>query len=258
MKPEERKAEIADLVRREGFMSVDDLAEKFDVTTQTIRKDINQLSEAGLVFRRHGGVEPITVMANLAYGVRQVLNLDLKRRLASLAADYIEDGAVLAFSIGTTPELVAQSLAAKEDLTVITNNLGVGMACLSYKGCRVFIAGGEIRTSDRDIVGPEAANFFAKYKVDIGIFGIGGLDPEGHLLDFHEEEVMARHSILENCRTSFLVMDHTKLSRPAHVRGGHITDVDYVFCDKPLPENITRLLAQSNTKFICPEEKERV
>ena len=68
MKPEERKAEIADLVCREGFMSVDDLAEKFAVTTQTIRKDINQLSEAGLVFRRHGGVESITVMSNLAYG----------------------------------------------------------------------------------------------------------------------------------------------------------------------------------------------
>ncbi|MBE7636641.1 DeoR family transcriptional regulator [Sneathiella sp. P13V-1] len=258
MKPEARKAEIADLVRREGFISVEALADKFAVTTQTIRKDINQLHEAGLVFRRHGGVEPITVMANLAYGVRQVLNLDFKRKLASLAAEYIEDGSVLAFSIGTTPELVAQSLAAKEDLTVITNNLGVGMSCLGFKGCRVFIAGGEIRTSDRDIVGPEAANFFGKYKVDIGIFGIGGLDPEGHLLDFHEEEVMARNSILENCRTSFLVMDHTKVNRPAHVRGGHITDVDYVFCDRALPANISRMLEEANTKVIYPKESEKV
>ncbi len=252
MHPEKRKAEIADWVRREGFVSVDDLADQFDVTTQTIRRDINQLSEAGILFRRHGGVEPITVMANLAYGVRQVLNIDLKRKLAALAAKHIPDNSVLAFSIGTTPELVAQALAGKKNLTVLTNNLSVGMACLGFEGCRVHIAGGEIRTSDRDIVGPEASAFFERYKVDIGIFGIGGLDPSGHLLDFHEEEVMARSSILANCRTSFLVMDHTKLNRPAHVRGGHISDVDYVFCDRALPKEIEEMTKDAGTKIIHP------
>ena len=253
MNPEKRKAEIADWVRREGFVSVEDLAERFTVTTQTIRRDINQLSEAGVLFRRHGGVEPMTVMANLTYGVRQVLNLDLKRKLASLAVQHIPDNSVLAFSIGTTPEIVAQALAGKKNLTVMTNNLSVGMACLGFEGCRVHIAGGEIRASDRDIVGSEASAFFEKYKVDIGIFGIGGLDPSGHLLDFHEEEVMARSAILANCRTSFLVMDHTKLNRPAHVRGGHITDVDYVFCDKALPEDLEKMLKEAGTRIIHAE-----
>ncbi len=132
----------------------------------------------------------------------------------------------------------------------MTNNLSVGMACLGFEGCKVHVAGGEIRASDRDIVGPEAYAFFEKYKVDIGIFGIGGLDPSGHLLDFHEEEVMARSAILANCRTSFLVMDHTKLNRPAHVRGGHISDVDYVFCDKALPDDLEQMLLTSGTKII--------
>ncbi|MEO0977510.1 MAG: DeoR family transcriptional regulator, partial [Pseudomonadota bacterium] len=101
-----RQAEIADLVQKTGFASVEDLAERFDVTTQTIRRDVNGLCELGMLRRTHGGVEPPAPASNIHYSTRQILNLREKQQIASVVADRIKNHQSLACSIGTTPEIV--------------------------------------------------------------------------------------------------------------------------------------------------------
>ncbi|GGB33406.1 DeoR family transcriptional regulator [Roseibium aquae] len=243
-----RQAEIADLVHTSGFASVEDLAERFEVTTQTIRRDVNGLCELGILRRTHGGVEPPAQPANIHYSTRQILNLPEKRKIADLLAQDIYSGQSLAFSIGTTPEIVMQALVQHENLSIFTNNLNVAFTASSNPTFQVTIAGGRLRHGDRDILGSGTQDFFARYKVDVGIFGVAGVDEDGTLLDFHEDEVAARQSILANCRQSFLVLDRTKFGRSAHVRGGHITEVSAVFSDQPLPAGIARLLNPGETR----------
>jgi len=250
-----RQRDIADLVQSEGFTSVDALAERFEVTTQTIRRDVNRLYELGILRRTHGGVEPPAAAENIHYRTRQIMNLPAKRRIARLVSKEIQDGQSLAFSIGTTPEIVMQGLSARAGLIVYTNNLNVAFAASENPGNAVTIAGGKLRHGDRDIVGEGARSFFANYKVDIGIFGVAGVDEDGTLLDFHEEEVMSRQAILENCRQSYLVLDHSKFGRSAHVRGGHISDVSAVVTDLPVPMPIGEVLTRSGTRLLVADKE---
>jgi DeoR family glycerol-3-phosphate regulon repressor len=238
----ERQASIAERVRGRGFQTVADLAEHFGVTTQTIRRDIGELSELGLLKRRHGGVEPREPNANLSFGERRILNLDAKQRIARAVAERIPNGASLAVSIGTTPELVVRALSGHRGLRVFTNNITAALGACDIADAEVAIPGGTLRLGARDVIGRDVEDFFARFKVDIGIYGVGGVDPSGELLDFHEDEVRAREAIRHNCRQVFLVLDATKFGRPAHVRGGHITEADVVFCDATPPADIARAL----------------
>lgn len=244
-----RQAQIADLVQKTGFASVEDLADRFDVTTQTIRRDVNGLCELGILRRTHGGVEPPAPAANIHYFTRQILNLPEKRDIAKLVAAQVGNNQSLAFSIGTTPEIVMQALSAHEKLAVFTNNLNVAFSASANPSFQVTIAGGRLRHGDRDVLGSAAREFFARYKVDIGIFGVAGVDEDGTLLDFHEDEVAARQAILANCRKSYLVLDHSKFGRGAHVRGGHLTDVDALFTDRPVPAGFLSCLNEADTEI---------
>lgn len=237
-KSDHRQAEILEIVRANGYTTTEDLAGYFSVTPQTIRRDINTLCDHGLVKRRHGGVAPAVLGQNTAYGARQVLNLDEKRVIAEKVARQVPDGASLAFSIGTTPEMVARALANHRSLRIFTNNMNVAEVACANDSFEVTLTGGRLRNRDRDVLGPTVERFFAAYKVDFGIYGVGGIDADGTLLDFHEDEVRAREAIRHNCRQAFLVADHTKFGRNAVVKGGHITDAAALFTDRPVPGDL--------------------
>lgn len=217
-----RQAMIAEMLYHHDYLNVDDLSCQFSVTSQTIRRDLQVLTEKGIARRRHGGVERLVLTKNQTYISRQVLNSSAKHRIAAKVAQHIPDGVSLAFSIGTTPEVVAQALLQHKDLRVVTNNLNIAMLMTANSSFEITIAGGRVRNDDRDVIDGGAEKLFSAYRFDIGIFGVAGIDEDGALLDFHEGEVITRQTIQSNCRQSFLVLDHTKFSRLAHVRGGLI------------------------------------
>jgi DeoR family glycerol-3-phosphate regulon repressor len=231
----QRQARILEIVREEGFASIEHLAAHFDVTQQTVRRVVNQLCNQGLLRRIHGGVSLPVQNQNLAYESRQGLNPEAKRRIAQAVSSFIPDGASLMIGLGTTPEYVAQTLSHRQDLRVITNNLNVAAAFARNPDIEITIAGGTLRPLDRDIIGDTAVRFFSGFKADIGIFGVGGIDEDGSLLDFYSGEVQARQAIAANCRSSLLVADVSKFGRNATVRGGHLNDCHHLFTDKPLP-----------------------
>ena len=249
-----RQAEIAELVRSEGFQTIDDLAARYGVTTQTIRRDVNALCDRGILLRRHGGVErPQDGQGNLGYQTRMVLNLPRKQAIARAVAARIPDGASLAFGIGTTPELVMRALTAHRGLRIFTNNLRLAAAAAANPDFEVTIAGGQLRPADLDLIGRTAEDFFAKYRVDVGIFGVGAIEADGSLLDFHDGEVLARQTILANCRESLLVADRTKFDRRAVVRGGRINDVATFVTDEAPPGSIAEDLVNAGVALVVAD-----
>lgn len=250
MTADERVQAIVERVRRDGFQAIDSLAEVYGVTPQTIRRDVNLLCERGLLRRRHGGVEWPAASENLAYPARQVLNIEAKRQIATLVAREVPLSSSLFFGIGTTPEACARALAEHQGLRVMTNNLNVALAFSRNPSCEVIIAGGKLRTSDHDVIGGDAIGFFDRFSVDIGIYGVGGVDESGTLLDFNHEEVSMRQSLTQNCRQRFLVLDHSKFGRRATVRGGHISEASAVFSDRPLPSGIANRLAADGVRVV--------
>ncbi|SNY92645.1 transcriptional regulator, DeoR family [Cohaesibacter sp. ES.047] len=252
----DRQVQIIETVTETGFSAIDALSAQFNVSTQTIRRDVNALCELGELRRVWGGVEPPPLSGNLLYAKRRIMNVEAKRQIAREVAREIPDGSSVALSIGTTPEMLIDALQEKTNIKVFTNNLNVAMQASERHDWSVTIAGGAVRSGDRDILGSEVEAFFNRFEVDFGVFGVAGVSQDGGLLDFSEAEVGCRRSIVKNCRSSFLVMDHTKFGRPAHVRGGHLSDVDTIFCDKPIPEIFADKLGKTRLIIAAPERGE--
>jgi DeoR family transcriptional regulator, glycerol-3-phosphate regulon repressor len=246
----ERQAQIMEMIRQQDFVGVADLAFHFDVAEQTIRRDLNSLCERGMTRRVRGGIQRLNTTGNTAYSWRQVLHHEEKQAISLEVARHVPNGVSVAFSIGTTPEIICGALLDHDHLRIFTNNLNLALVACTNPGFEVTIAGGRLRNEDRDILGAGTVELFQAYKVDIGIYGVAGVDEDGTLLDFYEEEVQARQIIRQNSRERFLVLDHSKFNRRAHVRGGHIQEASKVFCDRTPPAAICDMIHKSGARLI--------
>ncbi len=244
-----RHQQIMQRVRQQGFVSIDDLAQTFELTPQTIRRDINELCRIGMLRRYHGGAGLPSSVENVAYKARQVMHQDAKRQIARQIASQIPDQASLFMTLGTTTEEVAKALLEHEGLRIITNNLNVASVLSNNDSFEVIIAGGVVRSRDRGITGEATIDFMRQFRVDYGIIGISGIDVDGVLLDFDYREVRVVQAIMANSRRVWLAADHSKFGRNAMVRLGHLQDLDAVFTEREPPETWLKLLQESDTRL---------
>ena len=219
-------------------MTVDDLASRFEVTPQTIRKDLNDLCSQRILTRIHGGAILSSGVENVDYDARRALAQSEKQSIGQLAASLIPNNTSLFVNIGTTTEEVARHLTRHEGLLVITNNIHVVAILAPSPRIDVIIAGGMVRKTDGGIVGESAIDFISQFKLDHAVVGVSAIDDDGSLLDFDYREVLAARAIIKNARNVILVADATKFTRTAPIRIGHISQVDCFVTDRPPPENI--------------------
>ena len=250
----ERQSMIMGLARAEGRVMVDDLAARFDVTTQTVRRDLNELAQSGLLSRIHGGAVLATSVNNIDYRERRGLSLDAKRAVGAHAAAMIPDGCSLFLNIGTTTEQVAHALNDRRDLVVVTNNINAVNILSGSPGLQLILAGGVVRQADGAIVGDEAVEFIRKVKVDFAVIGASALDEDGSIMDFDMREVAVARAIVANARRTILVSDHTKFSRSAPVRICNVADIDFCVLDKPPPPAFARACAEAGVAVEIAED----
>lgn len=242
-----RQQAILALARLAGRVEVDDLAARFNVTPQTIRKDLNDLGDRRLLARVHGGAVLTSGIENMGYEARRALARDGKRRIAACAARLIPDGSSLFINIGTTTEEVARALVGRRELLVVTNNMHVASILLPEPGVEVIVAGGPVRRADGGIVGEATVDFIAQFKLDFAVIGASALDADGALLDFDYGEVRVARAILGNARRAMLVADVSKFDRSAPVRIGHVSQLFAVVTDRPPPAAFAAACAAGGT-----------
>jgi DeoR family transcriptional regulator, glycerol-3-phosphate regulon repressor len=228
----DRQQDIIALARAIGKVTVEDLAARFDVTPQTIRRDLNELCDRRVLTRTHGGALISSSVENLSYEARRFIAADAKRAIGAAAAALIPNKSSLFINIGTTTEEVANALASHEDLLVITNNLNVAMTLYRHPTIEVIVAGGPVRRSDGAIIGSAAVDHIRQFKVDTAVIGASALDEDGSLLDFDALEVNVSRAIIENARRVMLVCDRMKLERAAPVRIGHMSQIHTFVTDR--------------------------
>jgi DeoR family transcriptional regulator, glycerol-3-phosphate regulon repressor len=233
----QRQQEILGLARAQGRVSVDNLALRFNVTPQTIRKDLNELCDLQLVSRVHGGAVISSGVENIAYEARRFIAQSEKRAIGVAAATLVPNNASLFINIGTTTEEVARALGQHEDLLVITNNLNVANLLYRHPRIDVIVAGGPVRRLDGAVVGSAAVDFVTQFKVDYAVIGTSAIEEDGSLLDFDVREVRVSRAIIENARKVILVADRLKFQRTAPVRIGHLSDID-IFVTDEIPSSM--------------------
>lgn len=249
-----RQADIVALARDNRRLDVEALAARFAVSPQTIRKDLNELCDQGVLQRYHGGAMLPSGVANLAYEARRQLATDAKRRIGLKAAQMIPNDCSLLINIGTTTEQVATALRSHQGLMVITNNINVVNILQGYSQIEVIVAGGVLRHADGGIVGEPAVDFLRRFKVDYAIIGTSAIDEDGALLDFDYREVEVARKIVESSRRAILVADSLKYGRSAPVRIGHISELDHFVTDAAPPPRLRKICEESDVAIDIANE----
>ncbi|WP_133010877.1 DeoR/GlpR family DNA-binding transcription regulator [Marinomonas flavescens] len=228
----DRQSQILNWVQQVDSLLVEDMVAQFDVSSQTIRKDINQLAEQNLVRRTHGGISPVSSIENLSFEHRHTLNVAAKMAIAESVAREIPDGSSLFLGIGTTVEYVSRALLNHQKLQVFTNNLTVASIFGMRSDTQVRVLAGKLRHKHHDLVGEETLAGLRQYYFDYGILGCGGLDEEQGLLDFDPEEAAVSRVLVEQSRHAFLVADQHKWNRKAMARIQPFSKIDRFFSDE--------------------------
>ena len=241
----DRQSEIVNVARATGRVTVEELAVRFEVTPQTIRKDLNELCEWRVLKRTHGGAIIASSVENVSYEARRFISAAEKRLIGAAAAEQIPNGSSLFINIGTTTEEVANALVNHENLLIITNNLNVAMSLRRHPSIDVIVVGGPVRRSDGAVVGGAAVEMIRQFKVDTAIVGASAIDEDGSLLDFDMQEVSVSRAIIHNARRVLLACDQTKLERTAPVRIAHISEI-HTFVTDLLPSAALRQICQSH------------
>lgn len=248
-----RHPDILKIARREGKVTVEDLAEHFGVTLQTIRRDLTELAESNKLERVHGGAILPSGITNIEYDERRTLNQSSKLAMARACAAQIPEGCSVFMNIGTSTEAVARELLQHRDLMVVTNNTNIANILVENPACQIIVTGGALRRSDGGLVGNMTIDAIRQFKFDIAVIGCSAMDKDGDLLDFDIQEVGVSQTIIAQSRKCFLVADHSKFSRTAPARIASMRALSMVVTDKALPPALTRNCAAWGTQVVVAD-----
>jgi DeoR family glycerol-3-phosphate regulon repressor len=249
-----RQNKILALAGENGRVDVEDLSTTFNVSPQTIRKDLNALCDRQLLQRVHGGAIVGSGIENVSYEARRLLAPEAKRAIGKRGAKLIPDKSSLLINIGTTTERVAHALKDHRGLLVITNNVNTVNIMKNFPGVKLIIAGGQVRRSDGGIVGVAAVDFINQFKADYAVIGVSAIDEDGSLLDYDFREVRVAQAIMDNARHVILVADTMKFERNAPIRIGHISQVNTIVINGNLPEKFRATCREHGIRIVIADE----
>lgn len=238
LQPRERA--ILTQARELGFVSVEGIAQEFEVTLQTARRDLGRLAEAGWLERVRGGAIPLGESESSEYIRRKQSGRAAKRAIAKAVAERIPDSASLFINIGTTNEAVAEALIGHQGLQVVTNNIHVAAILSSRSDARVVIAGGEVRSEDGGVVGEATRDFIDQFRLDFAVLGISAVDADGVLLEHDYREARVAQGLIRNARCRILVAEGVKFERTAMTRVASLADMSMVVSDVAMPPGLPK------------------
>lgn len=236
--PIQRHRAILEHLEREETARTVQLATQLGVTRETIRKDLSQLADRGLLRLVYGGavraglVEP-DLQARLA------TNIKAKTQIARRAAALVPDGARLAIDCGSTTLALARELRARAGLKVWTNDIAIAQELAGR--AEVVLLGGTFVSAENITTGSDAAEMMAGYNVDLAFISLGGLCAQHGLNDFDREGLALRNAMRKAAGAYYFLADHSKFGRPAPLRWKFPETANAVIADRA-PEQAEQVM----------------
>lgn len=222
----ERRDSIIQLIRKDGKVRVDNLAEQFDVSSVTIRNDLDFLEKKGILHRTHGGaLIRKNVYEDPTLEEKQKLFQKEKQRIGEKAVELINEGDSILLDSGTTAMEIAYRLTDKKNLTVMTNALNIGLKLGAHENLNVMLTGGLLRKESFSLVGPEAEATIGNYYFDKLFLGVDGLDIKFGLTTPNPMEAQLNRTMVDRAQQVIAIADSSKFGRHSF---SYICDVDVI------------------------------
>lgn len=225
-----RHAEIMRRLRREGAVSVSELAQHFGVSHETVRRDLKQLADQGHLDVVHGGAAHRGA-AEPHLSARSDENPQGKAAIARAAVSLVREGGSVLLDSGTTTGALARELAAREHITVFTNSLAHATVLCRSPSIRVVVLGGEVDPNDEATFGLGPSIGLDNIRADIVFIGSGGFSPDGDLTDYSPLAAEFRGRLIGRGQ-AYVLADHSKFARRTPFRVPHFDDVAGVIVDR--------------------------
>lgn len=257
--PAGRKAQLAAYVAEAGEVTVSALAERFGVSIDTIRRDLDQLSADGVLVRTYGGAVSQSSLSPVdrAVGVRLSMQEPEKEKIAALAASLVEDGSIIMINGGTTTLALARNLRNHRDLTVATNNLLVPPALPPSAVRDLYVFGGAVRSVTLATVGPVSFRVAGGSELgiscDLALIGVGAVSTvAGYTTSNLAEAAMMREMISRAARVAILA-DSSKFGRRLFAQVSELGIADYLVTDSTPPPDLLEALVENDVELLTPE-----
>ena len=261
--PAGRKAQLAAYVADTGQVTVTELAERFGVSIDTVRRDLDQLSAEGVLVRTYGGAVSLSTISRTDRAVDQRLaeQEQEKEKIATLAAALVQDGSTIMINGGTTTLAVARNLGQHRNLTVATNNLLVPGALPPTAIRDIYVFGGAVRTLTLATIGPVSfrANGGADLDIscDLALIGVGAVAADaGYTTSNLAEAAMMQEMISRAARVAILA-DSSKFGRRLFAQVSELSSADYLITDTMPPADLRDALAANEVELITPDASVR-
>ena len=243
---EERRRAVLDLINREGRVLVRDLAERFNTSQVTIRKDLEVLHSQGAIYRTHGGALPVRTGALLDPSLREKEKLHRKEklRIGAFAASLVKEGQSVVLDSGTTTTLIARELRGLRNLTVITNAVNIA-AELAGTSIEVILTGGTLRENSFSLVGPLAEESLHRLSADLLFLGVDGFDVHFGLTTPNVLEAKVNRVMIEISRRTIVVCDSSKFGRRSLSLIAPPSAVHQTITDSRIPKNDLHALEEA-------------
>ncbi|MGQ8871251.1 DeoR/GlpR family DNA-binding transcription regulator [Paenibacillus sp. TSA_86.1] len=243
---EERKVTILAQLATQGKVQVQTLAQHFQVSTETIRRDLDRLEKEGKLRKVYGGAVRVrSGMIEAPFQKRSQLQLQEKQAIAVAAASLIEDGETIMLDNGTTTLEIMRQLQHRSQVTVITNSVPILAVALESFAGKIVFAGGEIHTAVQASTGPVAHEMLSQFKVNKSFISAGGVSFTDGITDYALEEALISRKMMERAEEAILVADHTKFGRSTFSKIAPVEHISMVITDSACPaewiENLQRL-----------------
>ncbi|MGF7045622.1 DeoR/GlpR family transcriptional regulator of sugar metabolism [Paenibacillus sp. DS2015] len=246
----ERRQKTIDLIHQDKRVLVADLSKMFDVTEETIRRDLEKLEKEGIVSRTYGGA-----MLNrhtnedLPYTTRNTINMDMKRDIALKALMLINDGDTLMVDPSSTSFEFVKTLGNKSNLTLITNSINI-LHEFANTNLNIISTGGSLRYRSLSLVGPISQETVQKYNVDTVIMSCKGLSLDKGVMDSNEPECVLKQHMIRQADRIILLADHMKFDKIAFVKLVDLARIHYLITDQKPSDPWLELLAKHNVEVI--------
>jgi DeoR/GlpR family transcriptional regulator of sugar metabolism len=247
----ERRRKIISLLEERNSVLVPELSKIFNITEETVRRDLEKLELEGLLKRTYGGaVINDSMNSELPLTIREVTNIEGKLAIGIKVSEYIKDGHTIMLDSSSTALQVAKRIKDKRNITVITNSVKVVSELAGAKDCKVISTGGNLRVNAMSFVGHMAEDAVKNFNVDIAIICSKGIDMEKGISESNDMEAEVKKAMIKAADKTFLVGDYTKFNKVSFVKMLRIEDVDMIFTDKSLTNEWEQFISNKNVELI--------
>lgn len=249
----DRQEKIREYIETNGLASVSELAERFNVSDMTIRRDLDHLSSQNMIERIHGGAAAKVTSKSFKQPPlmkRMGDQTEEKRQIAQAVVSLLENGEKIFLGSGTTTYLIAEEIKKRDDLIIFTNALTVANL-LAFSPVTVIMIGGTLRKSELSLIGHFAISNLEGLRVDKVIFGTYGVHPEYGFTSDHPEEVATDKALMKIGNQLIIVADHTKFGTISTSRTAHLNEVDMIVTSQKTSRKYVKQIQEQGVEILC-------